>query len=761
VVKPWKRLSALLLVMTMLIGGCGTGQQSGSPTVSSTLAPAQMTSPTEPESGDGQFEQNLLGSLAGGLFYTIISPSYGSDYAAARIQATNLFSGAIQQLADNAIRVRSVLLPYEQMLLVHLDQVTPEHETAGREIVSGILANRIAMQSWAAQLEYYQTLRSGNAMTLAVLEQKQFETTAAMVQQEETYVSWLMGATEVIYLLLQNANPAIAEALEQTSGAWMQDSLSPAYHELLDSHQTAARIHAYLLSADYYMGEYQLEQLAEEIQQLTPTEAEEFSGIIEDYETLLQADRTPAVLIDPGTFASATASQSPFARLADAISPNVHAASTLTDQSAVWISIRIFEELADNPHLYRNQQALADMLLTEILLDPALPAVLEDIREQIDTSGNPDFGDRMLQLYQIETGNSDAPPEEVEQARQELAFMAESAASGAARESLLDRITVGQDILRGLSWVNPDFAYSEMISRLTALIAERSDLSASQIKNIQALIQKDLTELVGDQKEELINRLLNTSAEDILNQFDDWKKNTDHFQTLDLTRNDLIRLLNTIGFDVPVAQPDPSPAPIPVEGGIWELVDTIEVIPSTYEVGDDKDHRLYTFEYSAEDAAGSVACEYERKVYDGIKKTYLTETIATSGSWERSSTDEAFLPGDTIRVTLQTQIDAFNRLTPVESGGNGTNFTGVAAWAYWGNVTTVFGNTGKDLLTSADGETVCRADIIDGKKAVESATLEVSGEFGEGKKGSQTVLFIVISNQGRVGGVKYVYEYVE
>ncbi|MDD2459226.1 MAG: hypothetical protein PHQ83_12050, partial [Eubacteriales bacterium] len=339
--------------------------------------------------------------------------------------------------------------------------------------------------------------------------------------------------------------------------------------------------------------------------------------------------------------------------------------------------------------------------------------------------------------------------------------MADSAASGTAREELIARIEVGQDILRGISWVDPDFAYSEMISRLTELITARTPLSDGQIKNIQALIQEDLPELVGDQKEELVNRLVNTSAVDILNQFDDWKRNTENFQTLDLTRNDLIRLLNNFGFDLPVTQADALPSDAPVEKGIWELVDLIEVVPSTYEVGDDKDHRLYTFEYSAEDAAGSVACEYERKVYDGIKKTYLIETIATSGSWERSSTDEAYLPGDAIRVTLQTQIDAFNRLTPVESGGNGTNFTGVAAWAYWGNVTTVFGNTGKDLLTSADGETVCRADIIDGKKAVESATLEVRGEFGEGKKGSQTVLFIVISNQGRVGGVKYVYEYVE
>lgn len=760
-VKPWKCLSTLLLVIIMLIGGCGTKQQSGSPAVSSIIAPAQETSPTESQSGDGQFEQNLLGSLAGGLFYTLDSPSYGSDYAKARIQTVNQFSGAIQQLADDAIRIRSILVPYEQMLLEHLDQIAPGHEVAGQEIVSGILANRVALQAWEAQLMYDQTHRSNNALTLAALEQNQFETTVAMVQQEEMYVSWLMGVTEVIYFLLQHVNPALADILEQTSGTWVQDSLSPAYHKLLDSHQTAARIHAYLLSADYYMGEYQLEQLAGKIQQFSPAEADEFSGAIQDYKTLLQADRIPIVLIEPAENTPAAASQSPFAWLADAISPQVHAESKLADQSAIYISLRILAELEDNASVYRNQQAMADMLLTEILLAPDLPEVLEVIKARIDSSGDPDFGDRILQMYQIEMDNTDAPSEEIEQFRQELAFMAESAGSGAAREALIDKIGTAQDILRGLSWVNPDFAYSEMISRLSELITERSNLADGQIKNIRMLIQEDLTELVGDQKEELINRLVNTSAEDVLNQFDDWKQNTDHFQTLDLTRNDLIRLLNNFGFDVPVAQPEPLPAPIPVEGGIWELVDTIEVVPSTYESGDDKDHRLYTFEYSAENAAGSVACEFERKVYDGIKKTYLAETIATGGSWERSSTDEAFLPGDTIRVTLRTQIDAFNRLTPVESGGNGTNFTGVAAWAYWGNVTTVFGNTGKDLLISADGETVCRADIIDGKKAIESATLEVSGEFDEGKKGSQTVLFIVISNQGRVGGVKYIYEFVE
>ncbi|MBN2827400.1 MAG: hypothetical protein JXQ26_05400, partial [Tissierellales bacterium] len=189
--------------------------------------------------------------------------------------------------------------------------------------------------------------------------------------------------------------------------------------------------------------------------------------------------------------------------------------------------------------------------------------------------------------------------------------------------------------------------------------------------------------------------------------------------------------------------------------GYWELVETEEVIPQEYTTGDDKDTRKYTFEYSD----GTISCNYTRIVYDGIKKTYLTELIDTSGGWSLAIDDDAYLPDEKVKLTLNANIDHFQRLTTPESGGSGTNQTGVAVWAYIGNINTPFGNATSGVLESHEGDSTCRATISEGKIALASVTLEVSSVFGLGKNNEQKVLFVVVSNQGRIGGIKYIYEY--
>lgn len=204
--------------------------------------------------------------------------------------------------------------------------------------------------------------------------------------------------------------------------------------------------------------------------------------------------------------------------------------------------------------------------------------------------------------------------------------------------------------------------------------------------------------------------------------------------------------------EVPPSSPN-SEEPL---AGYWELTATEEVIPPTYRVGDDKDSREYTFEYNA----GSIACTFERQVYDGLKKTYLDEEIVTSGGWSQPGEDGAYLPDEQIKLTLTASINSFHRLTTPESGGAGTNFTGVKVWAYLGNTNTPFGNATQGVLTNPEsGKSVCSASISNGRIAVQSDALMVGGALGPGQDGEEKVLFIVVSNQGRQGGIKYVFRY--
>ncbi|MBN2260586.1 MAG: hypothetical protein JW702_08570 [Clostridiales bacterium] len=180
---------------------------------------------------------------------------------------------------------------------------------------------------------------------------------------------------------------------------------------------------------------------------------------------------------------------------------------------------------------------------------------------------------------------------------------------------------------------------------------------------------------------------------------------------------------------------------------LWELVSTEEIIPQTYTTGDSNDSRLYTFEYSG----NAIDCHYERTVYDGIKKQYLSELIDTSGSWTLSNEDGAFLPEENVTVILGTQISNFERIS--------TNYTGVSSWAYIDEATAAFGNASGTILKSKDGISMSKSEIIDGVITIPSNSLEVTAQMGTGTLGQQKALFVVISNQGKIGGIKYIYEW--
>ncbi len=187
--------------------------------------------------------------------------------------------------------------------------------------------------------------------------------------------------------------------------------------------------------------------------------------------------------------------------------------------------------------------------------------------------------------------------------------------------------------------------------------------------------------------------------------------------------------------------------------GLWELVDAEQVVPETYKAGDDKDSREYTFEYTE----GKITCTLERLVYVAAGKPYEEEEIVTSGGWTMPP-EEAYLPEEAVKITLSAAVVNFKRQNPVESGRNGTNQAGVTVWAYIDAADAPFGDARGNILTSADGRSDCRATINSGKIDVASATLGVRSKFGPGKPGERKAVIGAAYNQGRVGGIKYIFQ---
>ena len=52
-----------------------------------------------------------------------------------------------------------------------------------------------------------------------------------------------------------------------------------------------------------------------------------------------------------------------------------------------------------------------------------------------------------------------------------------------------------------------------------------SALSSEMFEKVNQLLNKDLEELLGEKKEDFVNKFIKTNAEDLVDKFLDWKKN--------------------------------------------------------------------------------------------------------------------------------------------------------------------------------------------------------------------------------------------
>lgn len=177
----------------------------------------------------------------------------------------------------------------------------------------------------------------------------------------------------------------------------------------------------------------------------------------------------------------------------------------------------------------------------------------------------------------------------------------------------------------------------------------------------------------------------------------------------------------------------------PAEDGYWELYNTEIIEPQDEIIGGGSDVLKYEFSSSAT----SISLVAERTSGKDV------EVIGTSGSW--TIPEKEYFAGHTIRINLSANIDKFERAW--------TNFSGVNVWAYIGTENSPLGSATNQALRDSNGDGTCTATISDGKITVGQATKEVSIQATKGSADQKMVILIVVSNQGKQGGVKYYYEW--
>ncbi|MDP3387656.1 MAG: hypothetical protein Q8S24_10495 [Eubacteriales bacterium] len=777
------RIVAVMLAIVIVLTGCSPALKASEPD-EPTKSSEEPSSSTPIEEINLDIEQEFVAKIFGDIFYTINSGDpQNIEFTEIRKESIHLFNAYVHHTATNAFTVTQSLEAYKELLMESMDAIKSDPNNIIFEITQGILTYKTALNSYEVQFKRLLTTtkKPENEVSKAALDMYMLEIASQLVNKQGDYLSWLIGSTELAHAMIEETDPDKAnEFLESAVNIFSKDIADP-FKQLLTEYHRTAEIYTYILSADYHAGEYYLNQIGYRLELLDSQRKESLKDIIDQYNAVLEADRKPSVIINLSEDISMTVQAPQVKAVLTSLTSSNDTAGDFDDYYTNGIAITLLNELqrriSDRDWDRKLGWSVEDILLEDLLLNTELT---ENIRLSYENRSeayiNPEIRGRFVETIQSEEIPEEVKSENVNRIKEQVASMENTAVPRVDRQAIIDRISLGQNALDAIAFLGDDARYSLMIEMVNGILTEgkSNGLDNVKIENISNLINNDLMEILRDQKGDFIRQITSLQADVLIDIFDEWKKNTENFNEFNFNKNDLMRLVDALGVDVATVPETPQPTQQtqpttssteetttspsqPVLKGYWELVNTEEVIPSEYSTGDDKENRKYTFEYSK----GSIGCNYTRVAYDGIKKINLTELIDTSGGWSMVIDDDAYGPEEKVKIILTANIDHFQRLTPADSGGGGTNFSGVAVWAYIGNIRTPFGNASSGVLESVDGESVCRATISDGKITVASSTLEVSGTFGEGKNQQQKVLFVVVSNQGRVGGVKYTYKYFE
>lgn len=702
---------AVMIAITILLSSCSpaskasTSYETTNPTVEpSTIAPAEIL--------NLNVEQAYVGKIMGGIFYTINSnnPQH-HDYNEIRKHSIQLLSDTIEKTIIEANFVSKGLHGYKNLLLEALDSSISDSNSTLFEITKGILTYETAINATQIEIEKFLSIKPQDELSKATLDMYLLESLTQLIHHQKNYLSWLIGSTEISLAMIEKTDPIKSSELIHSFVNDFSNNLSEPIKALQKKYCQAAEIYTYILSADYHTSEYYLNEISQRLELLDPQKKEALKEPIDLYYEIMQQNRRAPIIIDlsDNDALSYQSSQAKASLMSLSVAQDAEASYNDYFTNAIAISLlrELQDKISDRDWDREMDWSVQQILIEDLLLNTELTENIKASYEnQADNLINLEFRRRLVQTYPNEEAQGEASTEDIARIKEQVAAMENAASQSMQRQEIIDRINLGQNTLNSLAFIGDDARYAMMIEMINVIIAEgkSNGLDHEKTKNISTLINNNLGEMPQP-----------TSA----------------------------------------PEEEPTSPSQPAIKGYWELVETEEVIPQEYTTGDDKDTRKYTFEYSD----GTISCNYTRIVYDGIKKTYLTELIDTSGGWSLAIDDDAYLPDEKVKLTLNANIDHFQRLTTPESGGSGTNQTGVAVWAYIGNINTPFGNATSGVLESHEGDSTCRATISEGKIALASVTLEVSSVFGLGKNNEQKVLFVVVSNQGRIGGIKYIYEY--
>ncbi|MBN2559078.1 MAG: toxin-antitoxin system YwqK family antitoxin [Clostridia bacterium] len=499
-----KKLSLLLIIcfMAASFGGC----------LSSRISPGE----------------DFSNHLASGYLYTgQLRPGNKDEktFLGSRGKAVDIFIDSIRETSGFCFRVTDGMEKYEDNLLGYIDKITnpsPGQIDFISSAAENIIAYKTILGSLETEIRTYLKAKSSNKAVSAVIDSYLVFAVCRLIERQNGYLAELMADTAAVSIILGETSLRQTERLLSSSASVYRKKIEPGLDKMLFEYDKASRMHSYIVSADYYVSGYYLDESERLLENLKSMDGDSLSSDeIALCESLIE--QIKATQIIPLTLVPVPEARKGFSLLGKVMAEE-------QGLSFLGAGIAVADATGDiNKDKFSSGENAA--------LDD-FSAALSDIKDGIAQDGLPYNANPAVE-----------PSAAFELSDDSTVMAAAQAEAENKRALLLEAIQNGQNVL---FFVPTDTAKYYLIQKLllAQLDKNKDKFSAGQVAEITDLIQNDLEVTLGDSKGRFINAIVSTKADELIDTFNGWKNSIDTLNGRSFEKEDLIGLLNAFGIEV-------------------------------------------------------------------------------------------------------------------------------------------------------------------------------------------------------------------
>ncbi len=509
-------------------------------------------------------EASLFNTLIGGFFY---NDYLDNEYNVLRNEAVNIFNNQIIEVAEGSTELYfSGISLYEEKVLSFIDEVnnfSRDYDENFQVIVDNMLLYNTVIDGLSLQINGYFEIIEGyekNNINKAAIDGEIFEKTMTLHQKTSEYILFLINTSEYIAnQVVENSNIEYADSIRKDTHEIFETYVVPEMLKVERSYIIMGSMYAHIASSDYYYKKKMEDEVWTKLNALEATEN------TEALKTLFVKNKEyrPEYLIEaPGTALETNSKTGlfswPFGSVSYAsdIKTNSKAIAILKMMEELEFKVSSGSELNDDDisdaimNMIINQKIKKDIAAKESSQAPNTQALDNMISSSKGTSF-PAYADNIPELQDIKI-DTNAINKNVKSLEKEII-------SKELREEIIQKIKKSQssdNAVLGNLFVNlapslgGDTVYNGIINKFADVLKENKGLMKPETyENLSQILNNDLAEVLGSKKSAFVTKFLNGSANDMVNKFTDWVNGSQNSKNIKINRNNLIQMLNAIGFE--------------------------------------------------------------------------------------------------------------------------------------------------------------------------------------------------------------------